>query len=88
MWVELQVKFLNACLGLKKLKSELLVSNLGGIIIRKALPWYETLNKSKYRPPKWAFAPVWTSLYCGMGYASYLVYRDGGNFEGKSTNQC
>lgn len=61
--------------------------NLGGIaggyFTRKAIKnWYEKLNKPEWRPPNWAFGPVWTTLYCSMGYASYLVYRDGGGFDG------
>jgi translocator protein len=61
--------------------------NLGGLVMgfinKKAIKeWYDKLNLPKYRPPNWVFGPVWTSLYTCMGYASYLVWRDGGGFAG------
>ncbi|XP_076444668.1 translocator protein-like [Babylonia areolata] len=65
----------------------IVLPNLGGIaggfLTRRAIPdWYEHLKKPDWRPPNRAFGPVWTCLYSTMGFASYLVWRDGGGFEG------
>lgn len=49
----------------------------GGIITQQNIkPWYESLNKPKFNPPNYLFGPVWTGIYCGIGYASYLVYDE------------
>nr|ADO28402.1 translocator protein [Ictalurus furcatus] len=53
----------------------------GGLITRKEVKtWYASLNKPSWRPPNSAFGVVWTALYTGMGYGSYLVYKELGGF--------
>lgn len=70
-----------------KIAGAILLPNVGGMINSKITrnnlhPWYSSLQKPWFNPPKQVFAPVWISLYTGMGYASYMVWRDGGGFSG------
>lgn len=60
-----------------------IIPNLGslvnGRITRDNLkPWFAGLKQPSFRPPNFLFAPVWITIYVAMGFASYLVYRDGG----------
>lgn len=53
----------------------------GGFITRKEVKtWYPTLTKPSWRPPNAAFPVVWTCLYTGMGYSSYLIWKELGGF--------
>ena len=38
-------------------------------------PWYSQLEKSKFNPPDWIFAPVWTTLYFMMTLAVWIFWH-------------
>uniref|UniRef100_A0A0B6YXR4 TspO/MBR-related protein n=1 Tax=Arion vulgaris TaxID=1028688 RepID=A0A0B6YXR4_9EUPU len=68
-----------------------LLPNVGGIIgsfftRRNIKTWYEGLKLPSWRPPNRVFPIAWTTLYSTMGYASYLVWRDGGGFGGDAAS--
>lgn len=63
-----------------KIVAAVVLPNIGGIfggqiVKNNIMPWYAELNKPNWNPPDFVFAVVWTSIYCSIGYSSYLVYR-------------
>nr|XP_046188153.1 translocator protein-like [Oncorhynchus gorbuscha] len=53
----------------------------GGYITRKQVnSWYPTINKPPWHPPNSALPIVWTTLYTGIEYGSYLVWKECGGF--------
>jgi tryptophan-rich sensory protein len=40
--------------------------------------WYRRLDKPRWRPPDWLFAPVWTALYLAIAVSGWLVWREAG----------
>ena len=40
--------------------------------------WYKQLDKPRWRPPDWLFAPVWTVLYVLIAVSGWLVWHEAG----------
>lgn len=52
---------------------------LGGSILEafcRIDPWIQSLIKPAYSPPTWVLPPLWIVIFCSIGLASYLVYKE------------
>ncbi len=50
---------------------------LSGALFRPGA-WYERLDKPRWRPPNWLFAPAWTVLYLCIAVSGWLAWRQAG----------
>jgi tryptophan-rich sensory protein len=48
----------------------LLLGVASGLCTASGMGWYNSLQKPKWAPPKWVYAPVWTALYLLLGVVS------------------
>lgn len=56
----------------------LIVGALAGLsTVDGVRTWYRTIAKPAWTPPDGLFGPVWTVLYCAMGFAAWRVWRRG-----------
>lgn len=51
---------------------------LGAVASMDAGAFYGELQKPSWAPPASVFGPVWSALYALMGFAAWLVWREGG----------
>lgn len=70
-----------------KIAGAVVLPQLGGLTsvyltLSDLIRWHQRLNFLPVIPPKWMFPPVWTSMNAGMGYASFMVWKYGGGFNG------
>ncbi|TFF25023.1 tryptophan-rich sensory protein [Jiella endophytica] len=54
----------------------LTVASSGAVF--KPGPWYDTLDKPSWNPPKWAFPVVWSALYVMIAVSGWRVYESAG----------
>jgi translocator protein len=52
----------------------ILVAGLGGLLTDVS-PWYKALKTPKWKPPDWAFGPVWTIIITLAVISGVLAWR-------------
>ena len=51
----------------------LAVAVIGGVLTEIG-PWYRNLNKPRWQPPDWAFAPAWTLIFTLTAISGVLAW--------------
>ena len=52
----------------------LVVATLGGLMTDLG-PWYVGLRQPSWKPPDWAFGPVWTTIFALAAAAGVIAWR-------------
>jgi tryptophan-rich sensory protein len=51
-----------------------LMTAIVGMVLTVIGDWYHALRKPGWKPPDWAFGPVWTTIFILSGIAFYQVW--------------
>jgi translocator protein len=51
------------------------VATIGGLLTELG-PWYESLRVPPWKPPDWAFGPIWTTIFALTTWAGLRGWRD------------
>ncbi len=54
------------------------VLGIAGGLLTKLSPWYYALRQPSWKPPDWAFGPVWTSIFICLSFAIAYAWDAGG----------
>jgi tryptophan-rich sensory protein len=52
-----------------------IVVAIAGAVLTETGDWYDTLKKPAWKPPDWAFGPVWTTIFVLAVIATALAWR-------------
>lgn len=52
-----------------------IVVAIAGAVLTEIGPWYDALKKPSWKPPDWAFGPVWTTIFVLTVIAAALAWQ-------------
>ncbi|MCA3559680.1 MAG: tryptophan-rich sensory protein [Aestuariivirga sp.] len=52
-----------------------IVVAIAGAVLTETGPWYGNLKKPSWKPPDWAFGPVWTTIFVLTVIATALAWQ-------------
>ena len=53
--------------------SSLVVAAAGGLLTDIG-PWYKSLRQPRWKPPDWAFGPIWTTIFIAAATAGVMAW--------------
>ncbi len=48
---------------------------IAGAVLTETGPWYDALRKPSWKPPDWAFGPVWTTIFVLATISAALAWE-------------